>query len=64
MSPKRLPDTPLKRLTNTVGYVFTELQMKLLPGSSGYKSTTRGRELRCIQTQWVAKSQSLGRLGG
>jgi hypothetical protein len=41
--------------------------MKFLPGSDGYKSTSRGRELRRIQTigytQWVAKSRSLGRLG-
>jgi hypothetical protein len=50
MSLKRLPDTPLKRLTGTVDYVFTELQMKLLLGSSGYKNTSRERELRRIQT--------------
>jgi hypothetical protein len=50
MSPKRLPNTPLKRLTDIVEYVFTELQIKLLPGSSGYKSTSQWRELRRIQT--------------
>jgi hypothetical protein len=47
-SPKGLPGTPLKRLTDTIDYVFIELEMKLLPGSSGYKSTLRGRELRHI----------------
>jgi hypothetical protein len=33
-----------------VDYVFTKLQMKFLPGFGGYKSTSRGRELRRIQT--------------
>jgi hypothetical protein len=50
MSPKRLPGTSLKRLTDIVDYVFTKLQMKLLPGSSGFKSTSQGREIRRIQT--------------
>jgi hypothetical protein len=31
MSPKRLPGMPLKRLSDTIDYVFTELQIKLLP---------------------------------
>jgi hypothetical protein len=39
MKPKSLPGMPLKRLIDIVDYVFTELQIKLLPGSSGYKST-------------------------
>jgi hypothetical protein len=50
MSPERLPGMPLKRLTDTIDYVFTKLHMKLLFGSSGYKNTSQGRELRRIQT--------------
>jgi hypothetical protein len=52
-------------LTWTEKTSFTKLYMKLLLGSGGYKSTSRGRELRHIgHTQWVAKSRSLGRLSG
>jgi hypothetical protein len=37
-------------LTWTEKSSFTELYMKLLLGSDGYKSTSRERELRCIHT--------------
>jgi hypothetical protein len=55
---KRLPWRELKRLlwrwlkgySDILYYIFTELYMKFLPNSSGYKSTSRGRELRRIQT--------------
>jgi hypothetical protein len=57
MSPKRLPGTPLKRLIVIVDFVFTELQMKLLPDSSGYKNTSQERELICIQTH---RSHTMG----
>jgi hypothetical protein len=47
---KGYPDVNWKCYNDTVDYVFIELQMKLLPGSGGYKSTSRERELRRIQT--------------
>jgi hypothetical protein len=47
---KGYPDINWKGYTDIVDYVFTELQMKFLPYSGSYKSTSRGRELRRIQT--------------
>jgi hypothetical protein len=41
----------LKGYNDTIDYVFTELQMKFVPGTYVYKSRSWGRELRCIQTQ-------------
>jgi hypothetical protein len=44
------PDINWKCYNDNVDYVFTKLQIELISIFSGYKSTSWGRELRCIQT--------------
>jgi hypothetical protein len=46
---KGYTDINWKSSNDIVDYVFTELQMKFLPGTYGYKSRSWGRELRGIQ---------------
>jgi hypothetical protein len=48
---KGYTDINLKGSKDIVDYVFTELQIKFLPGTYGYKSKSWGRELRGIQSR-------------
>jgi hypothetical protein len=50
---KCYPNVNWKCYSDIRDYVFTELEMKFLPGSGSYKSTSRERELRHIHTHWL-----------
>jgi hypothetical protein len=53
---KGYPDVNWKGYSDIVDYVFTELQMKFVPVSGGYKSASWWRELRRIQTHRTIRS--------